>query len=165
VPSYLLVVDMEFLAFDARFDEEPINYLLARAGHEPCDVLVLSLVDTHMGRLPTLDLMLGAGISGGRPMARAPRTSRDPEAEARHRMNRAARAVRNLGWRAEGAISHDSLVKAVGQETRGRHFDEVVLLVDPRAGHRLARWWHLRRLRHRLGERLVTFPLKGNTRP
>jgi len=43
---YLLVLDMDLLALDEKFDLEPINYLVAQQEREPCEVVVLSLVDT-----------------------------------------------------------------------------------------------------------------------
>jgi hypothetical protein len=147
---------MDFLAFDARFEEEPINHLLARAQGGPAEVFVLSFVDNHARRVPTMDLMWGAAVGrgGARPMPRAPRPTHDLNDAARHRMNRALRAVRNLGWQAEGAVTQGSLVKAVDQEVRRGHFDEVVLVMDPQVGHRSARWLAIRRLRHLLAQAL-----------
>jgi hypothetical protein len=36
---YLLVLDMDLLAVDEKFDLEPINYLVAQQEREPCEVV------------------------------------------------------------------------------------------------------------------------------
>ena len=51
---YLLVLDMDLLAMDEEHDLEPVSYLAARQEQEPCEVVVLSLVDTSQTKLPAL---------------------------------------------------------------------------------------------------------------
>lgn len=57
---HLLVLDMDLLAMDEEHDLEPINYLVAKQEQEPCEVVVLSLVDTSQIKLPAMELVLGA---------------------------------------------------------------------------------------------------------
>ena len=52
VRRYLLVLDMDLLAVDEEFDLEPLNYFVAQQEREPCDVTVVSLVNTRSARLP-----------------------------------------------------------------------------------------------------------------
>ena len=42
----LLVLDMDLLAVDDHFNLAPINHLITRREQEPCEVTVLSLVDS-----------------------------------------------------------------------------------------------------------------------
>ena len=156
---YLLVLDMDLLAVDEELDLEPINYLVAQQEQQPCEVVVLSLVDTRQARLPALELLLGARV-GKFPVA--PRPDHDIAAAAEHRMNVAVRNLTIIGCQASGIISdEDNLVKAVRSETRGHDYVAVVLATGRRRGSRLARALHLdpvHQLRWRLGERLVVFP-------
>jgi hypothetical protein len=43
---YLLVLDMDLLAADEKFDLEPVNYLVALEEQGPCEAVVLSLANT-----------------------------------------------------------------------------------------------------------------------
>ena len=83
---YLLVLDMDLLAMDEEYDLEPINYLVAKQEQEPCEVVVLSLVDMSQTKLPAMELVLGARV-GKFPVA--PKPDHDISAAAEHRMNRA----------------------------------------------------------------------------
>ncbi len=113
---YLLVLDMDLLAIDEQLDLAPINYLVARQEQEPCEVVVLSLVNTRQTRLPAMELLLGAQI-GKFPVA--PRADHDISAAAEHRMNLAIRHLKTIGCRASGLISDEQdLLKAVRSETR-----------------------------------------------
>jgi hypothetical protein len=154
---YLLVLDMDLLAVDEKFDLEPINYLVAKQEQEPCEVVVLSLVDTTQAKLPATELLLGAS-SGKMPMA--PRPDHDIGAEAEHRMNLAVRHLRVIGCEANGLISEEDLVKSVRAET-GRHdYDEIILATGRQGTSILARLTGqdpVHRLRRRWGKRLVVF--------
>lgn len=79
---YLLVLDMDLLAMDEEHDLAPINYLVAQQEREPCEVLVLSLVDTSQTKLPAMELALGAQV-GKFPVA--PKPDHDISAAAEHR--------------------------------------------------------------------------------
>jgi endonuclease/exonuclease/phosphatase (EEP) superfamily protein YafD len=79
---YLLVLDMDLLAMNEEHDLEPINYLIAKQEQEPCEVVVLSLVDTSQTKLPATELLLGAQV-GKFPVA--PRPGHDIAAAAEHR--------------------------------------------------------------------------------
>jgi hypothetical protein len=156
---YLLVLDMDLLAVDEELDLEPINYLVAQQQQEPCEVVVLSLVDTRQARLPALELLLGARV-GKFPVA--PRPDHDIGAAAEHRMKLAVRHLRAIGCQASGIINEDDLVKAVLSETRGHNYAAVVLATGRPRGSWLARGLHLdpvHQLRWRLGKRLIVFPL------
>ena len=154
---YLLVLDMDLLAVDEKFDLEPINYLVARQEQEPCEVVVLSLVDTSQAKLPATELLLGAS-SGKMPVA--PRPDHDISAAAGHRMNLAVRHLGVIGCQASGLISDEDLVKAVRAEA-GRHdYDEVILATGRQPASWLARLAGrdpVRRLRRQWGQRLVVF--------
>lgn len=156
---YLLVLDMDLLAIDEQLDLAPINYLVARQEQGPCEVVVLSLVNTRQTRLPAMELLLGAQI-GKFPVA--PRADHDISAAAEHRMNLAIRHLKTIGCRASGLISDEQdLLKAVRSETRAHEYDQVILTTSRQRGTRLARALHLdaiRQLRRRLGERLIEFP-------
>ena len=121
---YLLVLDMDLLAVDEKFDLEPINYLVAQQEREPCEVVVLSLVDTAQTKLPAMELLLGAKV-GKFPVA--PRPDHDISAAAEHRMNLAVRHLKMIGCRASGLISDEDLLKAVRDETRRGDYDGVIL--------------------------------------
>jgi len=64
---YLLVLDMDLLAVDEEFDLEPINYFVAQQERAPCDVVVLSLVNTSSAKLPAMELP--RQLHGGNPAA------------------------------------------------------------------------------------------------
>jgi hypothetical protein len=157
---YLLVLDMDLLAVDEEFDLEPLNYFVAQQEREPCDVTVLSLVNTSSARLPAMELLLGARV-GKFPVA--PRPDHDISAAAGHRMTLAVRHLRAVGCRADGLVSdEDDLVKAVRAETRSHDYASVVLAMGRPRGSALGRGLHLdpvHRLRRQLGPRLVMFPL------
>jgi hypothetical protein len=118
---------------------------------------VLSLTDTRQAKLPSMELLLGAQV-GKFPVA--PQPDHDVSAAAEHRMNLAVRHLKAIGCQASGVISDEELVAAVRSETRGHHYDEVIVATSGRAGSRLARTLHLdplHRLRWRWGKRLVLF--------
>ena len=92
---YLLVLDMDLLAVDEQLDLEPINYLVARQEQAPCEVVVLS-VSTRQARMPSMELLLGAGRG---VFPRAPRPDHDVSAAAERRMDLAVQAI---GCRASG---------------------------------------------------------------
>jgi hypothetical protein len=161
VRRYLLVLDMDLLAVDERLDLEPISYLLARQQEQPCEVVVLSLADHRQGRLPALELLLGTS-SNITKFPVAPQPDHDIGAAAGHRMNLAVRHLRLIGCQASGFISDGDLVTAVRTEIRVHHYDQVILAAGRRPGTWLARALRrdpAHRLRPRLGQRLITFPL------
>lgn len=157
---YLIVLDMDFLAADEKLDLEPINYLVAQQEREPCEAVVLSLANMRQARLPATELLLGAQV-GKFPVA--PRPRYDLGAAAEHRMNLAVRHLTAIGWQASGFISdEEDLVKAVRAEIRSRDYAAVLLVTGRQRGSWLTRGLHLdpvHRLRWRLGQRLVVFPL------
>jgi selenocysteine lyase/cysteine desulfurase len=158
---YLLVLDMDLLAVDEQLGLEPISYLLARQQEQPSEVVVLSLADYRQARLPALELLLTVGASFTKfPVA--PQPGHDIGAAAGHRMNLAVRHLRVIGCQASGFISDDDLVTAVRTETRVHHYDQVILATGCQPGTWLARALRrdpARRLRSRLGQRLIVFPL------
>jgi hypothetical protein len=158
---YLLVLDMDLLAVDEQLGLEPISYLLARQEEQPSEVVVRSLAGRRQGRLPALELLLGTSSSITKfPVA--PQADHDIGAAAGHRMNRAVRHLRAIGCRASGLISDDNLVTAVRTETRVHRYDQVILATGRQPGSWLARALRrdpAHRLRPRLGQRLVVFPL------
>ena len=158
VLRYLLVLDMDLLAMDQEHDLEPINYLVAKHEQGPCEVVVLSLVDTSQTKLPATELILGAQ-AGKFPVA--PRPDHDISAAAEHRMNLAVRHLTTIGCQASGVISDQDLGKAVRAETAGRHYDEVILATGRQDGSGLARIKGrdpVQRLRRKWRERLIVFP-------
>ena len=158
---FLLVLDMDLLAVDERLGLEPISYLLARQQEQPCEVVVLSLADHRQARLPALQLLLAAG-SNITKFPVAPQPDHNIGAAAGHRMNLAVRHLRLIGCQATGFISDDDLVSAVCAETRVHHYDQVILAIGRQPGSWLARVLQrdpAHRLRSRLGQRLITFPL------
>ena len=62
---YLLVLDTDLLALDEKLGLEPINYLVEQQAQEPCEVVVLSLVDTGQTQGSALELVLGGATSHG----------------------------------------------------------------------------------------------------
>jgi hypothetical protein len=154
---YLLVVDMDLLAVDEEHDLQPINYLMAKQEQGACEVVVLSLV-MDQPKLPALELLLGAQ-AGKFPVA--PRPDHDIGGDAEHRMHLAVRRLKMIGCQASGVISDEDLVKAVRAETRGHHYDEVILATGRQDNSRLARLIGrdpVRQLRRQWGQRLVVFP-------
>jgi hypothetical protein len=154
---YLLVLDMDLLAVDDKLGLEPINYLVAQQERAPCEVVVLSLVDTAQTKLPAMELLLGAQV-GKFPVA--PRPDHDISAAAEHRMNLAVRHLKMIGCQASGLISDEDPVKAVRSETRAHDYDEVIL-----ATGRLDGSWlggvlgrdPVHQLRRQWGDRLIVF--------
>jgi hypothetical protein len=110
--------------------------------------------------MPAVHLLLAAR-AGTFPMP--PRPDHDVSAAAEHRMKLAVRHLKAIGCRADGIISdEDDLVKAVRFETRSHDYTNVILATGRRRGSRLARALRLdavHRLRWRLGQRLVVFPI------
>jgi hypothetical protein len=158
---YLLVLDMDLLAVDEQLGLEPISYLLARHEEQPSEVVVLSLADHRQARLPALELLLGTS-SNITKFPVAPLPDHDIGAAAEHRMNLALRHLRVIGCQASGLISDDDLVAAVSTETRVHHYDQVILAARRQPGTWLARALRrdpAHRLRPRLGQRLIVFPL------
>jgi hypothetical protein len=154
---YLLVLDMDLLAMDEEHDLEPISYVVAKQEQEPCEVVVLSLADTGQGKLPAIELLLGAR-SGKFPVA--PQADHDVGAAAEHRMTLAVRHLRTIGCGASGLVSDQALVKAVRSETASNDYDEVILATGRQRSPRLARLMGLdpvQRLRRKWGQRLTVF--------
>ena len=155
---FLLVLDMDLLAMDEEHDLEPINYLIAKQEQEPCEVVVLSLVDTSQNKLPVMELALGAQ-AGKFPVA--PKPDHDISAAAEHRMNLAVRHLKNIGCQASGVISDQDLVKAVRAETAGHDYDEVILATGRQHSSRLASLTGrdpVQQLRRKWRSRLIVFP-------
>jgi hypothetical protein len=155
---YLLVLDMALLAVDEQFDQEPINYLVARQEQEPCEVVVLSLANTRPAKLPPMEMLLGAQV-GKFPMA--PKPDHDISAAAEHRMNLAVRQLNTIGCQASGLISDQDLFPAVRAETSSHKYDGVILATGQQPGSPLAGALHLdpmHRLQRRWGQRLIVFP-------
>lgn len=161
---YLLVLDTDLLALDEKLGLEPINYLVERQEHEPCEVVVLSLVDTDQARLSSLELLLGGATAHASyapaKFPTAPRPDHDVSADAEHRMNLTVRQLRTIGCQASGLISDEDLVKAVDAETRRHDYDEVILATSGHEGSWLARILHLDPIHHlqrRWGKKLTVF--------
>jgi hypothetical protein len=155
---FLLVLDMDLLAMDEEHDLEPINYLVAKQEQEPCEVVVLSLVDTSQTKLPAMELALGAQ-AGKFPVT--PKPDHDISAAAEHRMNLAVQHLKTIGCQASGVISDQDLVKAVRAETASHDYDELILATGRQQGSGLARIVGqdpVQRLRRKWGERLIVFP-------
>jgi len=172
VRRYLLVLDTDLLALDDNLDQEPINYLVDRQAEEPCEVVVLSLVDTEQTKLSALELVLGAATSRAvQAPAKAPVTPRaghDVSAAAEHRMKLTVRQLRVLGCQASGLISDENVVKAVDAETRSHDYHEVILMTSNQDGSWLARSLHLDPIHHlqrRWGKRLAVFTARSSTSP
>jgi hypothetical protein len=97
---YLLVLDMDLLAFDEELGQQPINYLLAREeqDQEPADVVVLSLPAT--GKASSLELLLGAAATVHMPVpAKLPIAPRPAHVAAEQL---AAPTVTVMVWPADG---------------------------------------------------------------
>ena len=139
---YPPVLDTDLLALGEKLDLEPINYLVERQEHEPCEVVVLSLVDTDQARLSSLELLLGGttahAIYAPAKFPTAPRPDHDVGADAEHRMNLTVRQLRTIGCQASGLISDEDLVKAVDAETRRHDYDGVILATSGHDGSWLA---------------------------
>lgn len=153
---YLLVLDRDPLAAGEQPDLESISYLLAQQQHEPCEVVVLSLVSTHQARTPPLPL---PGTKRA-VFPRAPRPDHDVSA-AEHRTDLAVQHLQATGCRVSGLTSDEDLVKAVHSETRAHQYHKVILATGREGGRRPARAPHpgpVRQLRRRLGQRLIIFP-------
>jgi hypothetical protein len=154
---YLLVLDMNLLAMDKEHDLEPINYLVAKQEQEPCQVMVLSLVDTSQTKLPAAELLLGAQV-GKFPVA--PKPDHNISAAAEHRMNLAVRHLQTIGCQASGVISDQDLVKAVRSEAASHDYDEVILATGRRGGSRVAHIMSrdpIQQLRRKWGQQLIVF--------
>jgi hypothetical protein len=152
---------MDLLAVDERLGLEPISYLLARQQEQPSEVVVLSLADHRQARLPALELLLGTS-SNITKFPVAPQSDHNIGAAAEHRMNLAMHHLRLIGCQASGFISHDDLVTAVRTETRVHRYDQVILATGRQPGTWLARACRrdpAHKLRSRLRQRLITFPL------
>jgi hypothetical protein len=153
---YLIVLDRDPLAAGEQPDLEPISYLLAQQQHEPCEVVVLSLVSTRQARMPSMQL---PGTKRA-VFPRAPRPEYDVRA-AEHRMDLAVQQLQATGCRASGLISEEDLVQAVHSETRAHQYHKVILATGREGGRRPARAPRpgpLHQLRRRLGQRLMIFP-------
>jgi hypothetical protein len=171
---YLLVLDMDLLALDEELDLGPINYLVTRQEQErseQSEVVVLSMVATRQAKLSPLELLLGAVTSRGAyipaKFPSAPQPGHDINAAAEHRMHRAVRHLRTIGYQASGLISDEELVKAVRAETRRHNYDEVILATGRQGGTGLARGLRLdpiHQLQRRWGQRLVIFAADPGTR-
>ena len=163
VQRYLLVLDMDFLAVDEQLDLEPINYLVARQEEEPCEVVVLSLVEMRQVKLPAMEMLLGAN-NGVFPRRRPP--DHNVSTAAEHRMNLAVQHLKTIGCRASGLVSDEDPVKAVNSETRSHKYDKVILATGREEGTWLAHALRLdpiHQLRRRLGQQLIIFPRSPNT--
>ena len=163
---YLLILDTGPLALDQELGQEPISYLAGRQQQEPCEVMVLSVVDSSQTKLSSLELLLGAATAQGQSAPAkyptAPRPGHDVNAAAEHRLNLAVRHLSAVGCRARGLISDEDLVKAVGAETSRNEYDEVILATGGHPGSPLARALHLgpvHRLRRRWGKKLTVFTM------
>jgi hypothetical protein len=161
---YLLVLDSDLLALDEKLGLEPINYLVGQQAREPCEVVVLSLVDTGQSKGSALELLLGGATSHAiyapAKFPVAPRPDHDVNAAAEHRMNLAVRHLTAIGCQASGLISDEDLVKAVDAETRSCDYDEVILATSGHDGSWLARTLHLDPVHHlerRWGKKLTVF--------
>jgi hypothetical protein len=169
---YLLVLDTDLLALDEKLGLEPINYLVGQQEQGPCEVVVLSLVDTAQAKQRRREFMLWAGASSIFPApAPAPTASRpghDVNASAEHRMNLTVRHLQTIGCQASGLISDEDLVTAVDAETRSHHYDEVILTVSSQDGSWLGRTLHrdpIHYLQHRWGKKLTVFSIGPGSRP
>jgi hypothetical protein len=160
---YLLALDTD-LAVGKELDLQPIDTLLAPDDQAPCEVVVLSLVDTSGTKLPTAEFLLGAQV-GKFPVA--PRPDHDISAAAEHRMNLVVSHLNTLGCKASGLISDGDLVNAVRSETRSHDYDRVILATARHEGSWLARTGGrdpVHKLRRQWGQRLIIFsPGSGTT--
>ena len=155
---YLLVLDMDLPATGEQLDRDLAGYLAAQHQDEPCEVVVLSLVDTRQTKLPFMELALGAQ-AGKMPVA--PKPDHDISQAAEQRMAAAVHQLKALGCQASGIISDEDLVKAVRSETRGHDYDRVLLVTGEQRGTGLTRLLGsdpVHRLRRHGGRRLMVFP-------
>jgi hypothetical protein len=155
--QYLLVLDMDLPAAGEQFDPDLASYFAARQEREPCEVAVLSLVDTRQTKLPAIELALGAQ-AGKFPVA--PRPDHDISKAAEQRMNLTVRHLKEIGCQASGIISDEDLVKAVRSETRGHDYDKVILATGRQRGKWPARLLGrdpVHQLRRHWGQRLTVF--------
>jgi hypothetical protein len=155
--QYLLVLDMDLPAAGEQLDPDLANYLLARQEQEPCEVVVLSLVDTRKTKLPAIELALGAQ-AGKFPVA--PRPDHDISKAAERRMTLTVQRLKTIGCQVSGIISDEDLVKAVRSETRGHDYDEVILATGRQRGTWPARLLGrdpAHQLRRHWGQRLMVF--------
>ena len=161
---YLLVLDSDLLARDEELGLEPINYLVGQQAREPCEVVVLSLVDTGQSKGSALELLLGGATSHATSAPAkfpvAPRPGHDVNAAAEPRMNLTVRHLTAIGCQASGLISDEGLVEAVDAATRSHDYDEVILATGNQEGSWLARTLHLdpiHQLQRRWGKQLTVF--------
>ena len=56
---YLLVLDTDLLALDEKLNLGPINYLVEQQEQEPCQVVVLSLVDAGQAKQRRREIAFG----------------------------------------------------------------------------------------------------------
>jgi hypothetical protein len=161
---YLLVLDRDLVTADEQSSPEPINYLAARQDEEPCEVVVLTLVQTRQAQVPPFMALYIADKVGRYPVKSLP--GHDVGA-AEHRMNSAVLQLEQVGCHAVGVITGQrQLDTAVRAEIRGRDYDEVIV-VTGRSSSWLARLLRLdpaHRLRLRLGHRLTVVPLGAAAR-
>jgi len=169
---YLLVLDVDLLALGEELDLEPVNYLAARPEQERGEIVVLSVAASRQVKLSPLELLLGAATAHGQSAPAkyptAPQPGQGVNAAAEHRMNRAVRQLKAIGYRASGLISDQELVKAVHAETRAHHYDEVILATSRQGGSWLARSLHLdpvHQLQRRWGQHLAVVTVGSGTKP
>lgn len=162
---FLLVLDTDLLALDEKLNLEPINYLVEQQEQEPCEVVVLSLVDTAQAKQRRMEVLFWGAASNILPApaqfpTAAARPGHDVNAAAEHRMNLTLRHLTTIGCQASGVISDEDLVQAVDAETRSHHYDEVILTISGQDGGWLARTLHrdpIHHLQRRWGARLTVF--------
>ena len=155
---YLLVLDMDLPATGKQLNPDLASYFAAQHQQEPCEVVVLSLVDTRPAKLPFMELALGAQ-AGKMPVA--PKPDHDISQAAEQRMALAVQELKATGCQASGIISDEDLVKAVRSETRAHDYDRVILVTGGQRGTGLTRLFGsdpAHRLRRRWGRRLMVFP-------
>jgi hypothetical protein len=169
---YLLVLDTDLLALDEKLDLEPISYFVGQQAHQPCEVVVLSLVDTGQSRGSALELLLGGATSHAiyapAKFPAAPRPDHDVNAAAEHRMNLTVQHLTVIGCQASGLISDEGLVKAVDAETQSHDYDEMILATSNQDGSWLARTLHLDPIHHlqrRWGKQLTVFTTGPDNKP
>lgn len=161
---YLLVLDTDLLALDEELNLEPINYLVEQQEQEPCEVVVLSPVDTAQAKQRRMEILLWGGASNILPapaqFPTAARPGHDANAAAEHRMNLTVRHLTAIGCQASGVISDEDLVQSVEVETRSHHYHEVILAISGQNAGWLARTLHrdpIHHLQRRWGAKLTVF--------
>jgi hypothetical protein len=169
---YLLVLDTGLPGLGEELDPEPISYLAARPEQERGEVVVLSVAAGRQVKLSSLELLLGAATAQGQSAPAkyptAPQPGHDVHVGAEHRMNRAVRQLKSIGYQASGLISDQELVKAVRAQTRAHGYDQVILVTSRQGGSGLARSLHLdpvHQLRRRMRQPLVIFAVGAGTKP